>query len=65
MEGGGKGRVTRNQQRGERGIPAKFVVDGQPTDSSENGKPVARRGHKANGSQGDGRAAGEKKEEAR
>lgn len=35
-----------------------FVVDGQPTNSSENGKPVARRGHKANGSHGDGRAAG-------
>jgi len=35
-----------------------FVVDGQPTNSSENGKPVARRGHKANGSHGDGWAAG-------
>jgi hypothetical protein len=34
--------------------------------SSEKGKPVARRGHKANGSlemKKDGRAAGEKKEE--
>ena len=35
------------------------VVEIKPTDSSENGKPVARRGHKAYGSQGDGRAAGE------
>jgi len=36
------------------------------TDSSEKGKPIARWGHKAHGSPGrvgDGRAAGEKKEE--
>ena len=37
-----------------------------PTDSSEKGKPTARWGHKVHGSSerfGDGRAAGEKKEE--